>query len=271
MSALKVLSLHGVMRGAAIGFVLAATGFAGGCLGNRSAATKQVQTQAPATTTDVEATDQTIAPETLEAAYVANDQAALGVWLASWAMADQALTFRQKILLPKIARDAYTIFEDFYDPVAERGEDGGHRYAVIQPSVEIAYHSVRHASEIGEGDKPFYRLEIKDFRPEVGGEHRTGLFFNGVHEKQLAHFLRRPDGTAPKDLAQRIAFLNPQLLGAKMASDPISYPHVTVIQFNADLTEARIVYHVQFKKSEVIYRKTGGAWRSVVVETTAGG
>ncbi|MDX1564933.1 MAG: hypothetical protein R3236_05980 [Phycisphaeraceae bacterium] len=207
-------------------------------------------------------------PNALEAAYRDADQMALGAWLAAWAAEDRPLSVRQKILLPKIARDAYTIFEDFYDPVAERGADGGHRYAVIQPTLEVAYYRVRHVSEIDEADRPFYRLDIKDFRPDVRGEHRTGLFFDGKHDKILAAFLRGPRGRPPKDRPQRIAFLSQQLIGAQSGRVPISYPHVSVIRFNADLTEARVIYHVQFKKAQIDYRKTGGTWRPDVVETT---
>ena len=197
-------------------------------------------------------------PDALEAAYRAGDQMALGAWLAAWAAEDRPLSVRQKILLPKIARDAYTIFEDFYDPVAERGADGGHRYAVIQPTLEVAYYRVRHVAEIGEEDRSFYRLDIKDFRPDVRGEHRTGLFFDGVHENQLAAFLRGPGGGPPRDRPQRMAFLGEQLIGAESGRVPISYPHVSSIHFNADLTEARVIYHVQFKKAKVDYRKTVG-------------
>jgi hypothetical protein len=207
-----------------------------------------------------------IEQQVLSEAFESDDDAALQRWLESWNGQYTPLSPDQRMLLPKIVRDAYTLFEKFFDPAGETVQVDKRFYVLVPGSIMLRYFSVRHVAGIASGRRPAYRLTIEDFRPDLADERLKPLSLDAVEMAPLRQFLSGASLTEESRLA-RATFVERAILGQLNQPVPVTYPHVRSIDFNADVTEARIRYlQNRTTEAEAIFRRVQGSWRAVALD-----
>ena len=211
---------------------------------------------------------QSIAADSLEAAYIDNDAARLTDLFSGWQMKASPQT---KVDGEDYEKEAYLLYAQVYPKLYKKHKKQGGRYQTIKDEIEIVLTNKitignDHFSSIAGALTPRYninkRIVLTDFHPEPRIK-KDIIYLDKQITKDLLVYLSR-SGIDDRDLINRMSFLKKYIsiegLPRSGKPDIYSQPQILSIIFESDFNRALVSYKKAHIHSSFFCHKKKGKW-----------
>jgi len=229
----------------------------------------------------------------LEYAFSINSEKELLEFLEKWHKNYSPITEIDKSNLSEIVKQAYIVFEKFYNPqdstIGENFERQkllyrANGYIVIQNTIDIIITNKDKFDNINEMDllkEINEEIEIEDFRPNISINTFKKLYFTDDYKILFKKYLLSNDeenGYIEINLKQKeLVFEKVKFLNNELRIFPshwlkywyiIDHPSVSRIYFNKDITDAMVCYNILYQSCEAFYKRINSDWTFIKSEIT---